>query len=102
MAVETIDQAKLQEFMGKAVSDVGAAMSAVLVDIGDKLGLYRAMAKNGPMTSDELARATGTAERYVREWLASMAAGGYVTYDPTTQRFTLPPEQAMALAEEAS
>jgi 2-polyprenyl-3-methyl-5-hydroxy-6-metoxy-1,4-benzoquinol methylase len=100
--VAAIDEAKLNEFMGKAVVDAGAALSAVLVDIGDKLGLYKAMTESGPVTSAELARATGTAERYIREWLASQAAGGYITYDPETQRYVLPPEQALALAQEDS
>lgn len=104
MAIQTppFDEAKLHEFLGRAVGDLGAALSAVLVDIGDKLGLYKAMANLGPVTSTELAKETGTAERYVREWLASQAAGGYVTYDPATGRFTLPPEQALALAVDGS
>ena len=99
---EAVDEAKLGEFMGRAVVDMGAAISAVLVDIGDKLGLYRAMAGAGPLSSAELARRTGTTERYVREWLANQAAGGYVTYDPLTKRYTLPAEQALALADDAS
>ncbi len=98
----TIDEQKLNDFMGRAVVDAGAAMSAVLVDIGDKLGLYKAMAVAGPMTPAELAGATGTAERYIQEWLASQAAGGYVEYDPETKRYLLPPEQALALAEDDS
>jgi 2-polyprenyl-3-methyl-5-hydroxy-6-metoxy-1,4-benzoquinol methylase len=97
-----IDEDKLNEFMGKAVVDAGAALSAVLVDIGDKLGLYKALAGSGPITSAELAGATGTAERYIREWLASQAAGGYLTYEPETQRYELPPEQALALAQDDS
>ncbi len=70
--------------------------------IGDKLGLYKAMAGAGPMTSAELAAKTGTTERYVREWLAAQAAGGLVTYDAATEKYTLPPEQAFALADEMS
>lgn len=97
-----VDQNKLQDFLGKAVGDIGAAMSANLVLIGDRLGLYKAMAKLGPVTPAELAKATKTAERYVREWLANQAAGGYVAYDAATGRFTLPPEQALALADETS
>jgi SAM-dependent methyltransferase len=97
-----IDETKLAEFMNKVVSDVGAAMSGVLVTIGDRLGLYKAMAQLGPVTPAELARRTETAERYVREWLNAQAAGGYVTYDAATQRYTLPAEQAFALAEELS
>jgi 2-polyprenyl-3-methyl-5-hydroxy-6-metoxy-1,4-benzoquinol methylase len=97
-----IDESKLAEFMNKVVGDVGAAMSGVLVTIGDRLGLYKAMAQLGPVTPGELARRTETAERYVREWLNAQAAGGYVTYDPKTERYTLPAEQAFALAEELS
>ena len=97
-----VNQDKLNEFLGKAVGDIGAAMSANLVLIGDRLGLYKAMAKMGPVTPAELAKATKTTERYVREWLSNQAAGGYVTYDATTGRFVLPPEQALALADETS
>jgi 2-polyprenyl-3-methyl-5-hydroxy-6-metoxy-1,4-benzoquinol methylase len=97
-----VNQDKLQDFLGKAVGDIGAAMSANLVLIGDKLGLYKAMAKKGPVTPAELAKATKTTERYVREWLSNQAAGGYVTYEAATGRFTLPPEQAHALADETS
>jgi SAM-dependent methyltransferase len=100
--VATIDEAKLNEFMGKVVVDAGAALSAVLIDMGDKLGLYRAMARQGRVTSGELAAATQTAERYVREWLAAQAAGGYVVYDAATGRYELPAEQALALADEES
>jgi len=92
-----INEAKLNDFMGKAVMDMGAAMHATLVVIGDKLGLYKAMAGAGGLTSKELAAKTNTSERYVREWLNANAASGYVTYDPKTKRFELPPEQAFAL-----
>ena len=102
MTTTAIDEDKLQKFVGRAVEDVGAAMSAALVIIGDKLGLYKAMAGVGAVTSVELARRTETAERYVREWLANQAAGGYVTYDAGSGRYTLPPEQAVALADETS
>ncbi len=97
-----MDQDKLNAFLGKAVGDIGAAMSANMVLLGDKLGLYKAMTKMGAVTPTELAKATKTAERYVREWLANQAAGGYVTYDQATGRYTLPDEQAMALADENS
>jgi len=97
-----IDETKLQEFMGKAVGDMGAAISAVMVIIGDKLGLYKAMAGAGLLAPAELAKKTGTSERYVREWLCNQAAGGYVSYDPATGKFMLPPEQAMALSDEGS
>jgi SAM-dependent methyltransferase len=100
--IGAVDEAKLMDFMHKMVGDLGAAASAVLVDIGDKLGLYRAMAGAGPLTSQELADRTGTNERYVREWLSNQAASGYVTYDAASNRFTLPPEQALALAVEGS
>ncbi len=102
MTTTSIDQDKLNAFLGRVVGDMGAAMSAVLVVIGDKLGLYKAMAGAGALSPAELARKTGTHERYVREWLCAQAAGGYVAYDAATGRFTLPPEQAMALAEEDS
>jgi len=98
----SVDQDKLQAFPGKAVGDIGAAMSANMVLLGDRLGLYKAMAKMGAVTPAELAKATKTAERYVREWLGNQAAGGYVTYDADSGRYTLPAEQAMALADEGS
>ena len=97
-----IDEGKLREFVGKAVGDMGAAMGAALVVIGDKLGLYKAMAGAGPLTSTELAKRTACAERYVREWLNAQAAGGYVTYDAAAKTYTLPPEQAFCLADESS
>ena len=75
----------------KAVGEMGAAMNAVLILIGDKLGLYKAMAGAGPITSAELAAKTGTTERYVREWLSAQAAGGFVTYDAATGKYTFPP-----------
>jgi 2-polyprenyl-3-methyl-5-hydroxy-6-metoxy-1,4-benzoquinol methylase len=97
-----LNEAKLHEFMAKALGDIGAAMSAALVTIGDKLGLYKALAGAGPLTPADLARRTGTAERYVREWCANQAAGGYLTYDPSTGAYTLPEEHAFALADETS
>jgi 2-polyprenyl-3-methyl-5-hydroxy-6-metoxy-1,4-benzoquinol methylase len=99
---QAIDQAKLEAILGKIVSDFGATASTALAVLGDKLGLYRAMADAGPITSTELARRTGTTERYVRDWLVNQAAGGYVEYDPATGRYNLPPEHALALAEERS
>ncbi len=98
----SIDGVKLNEFMGKAVCDIGAAMHAVLVLLGDRLGLYKAMADSKPVTPAELAIRTGTGERYVREWLNANAASGYVTYDPAAESYTLPPEQAFALAVDNS
>jgi SAM-dependent methyltransferase len=88
--------------MMKAVGEMGAAMNTALILIGDRLGLYKGMAGSAPMTSAELATKTGTTERYVREWLAAQAAGGFVTYDAPTGRYALPPEQALALADESS
>ncbi len=98
MATTGIDETKLDAFMGQFVQDLGAALSVATVMIGDKLGLYKAMADGEPVTPAELAQRTGTDERYVREWLSSQAASGYVTYDPESRRFALPPEQALALA----
>jgi SAM-dependent methyltransferase len=98
----TVDGAKLEAFMGKVVGELGAAASAILVHLGDRLGLYRGMAGRGAVTPTELAERTGTNERYVREWLANQAAGGYVSYDPATGTYALPPEQALALASDDS
>ena len=102
MSATSIDEGKLEAFMGQVVSDMGANISAPLMVIGEKLGLYRAMAHAGPLTPAEVAERSGTAERYVREWLGNQAAGGYVTYDPDSDRYTLPDEQALALADEDS
>lgn len=93
---------KLNEFLGKAIVDFGATFHAALIRIGDKLGLYKALAAGGPQTAGELAERTGTAERYVREWLCNQAAGGYVTYGSDTGKFHLTEEQAFALADENS
>jgi 2-polyprenyl-3-methyl-5-hydroxy-6-metoxy-1,4-benzoquinol methylase len=97
-----LDSQKLDELLGKGLVDFGATFHAALVQIGDKLGLYKALAQGGPMTSAQLAERTHTNERYVREWLSSQAAGGYVTYDPATSKFSLSEEQAFALADENS
>jgi SAM-dependent methyltransferase len=96
------DPAKLDAFMGKMIHDMGAAASAALVVLGDRLGLYRALADAGPLTPAGLARRTGTAERYVREWLAAQAASGYVEYRPDDGTYAMTPEQAFALADEQS
>ncbi len=95
-----IDQGALDALMGRFVADFGAAVSFPLITLGERLGLFRAMADGEPVTPAELADRTDTAERYVREWLSAMAAGGYVTYDAAAERFRLTPEQALALAEE--
>jgi SAM-dependent methyltransferase len=94
-----IDGAKLEQFVFRAVEEVGATLNAALVVMGDKLGLYRALAGAGPVTAVELARRSGVAERYVREWLNAQAAGGYVTYDPAGGTYELPPEQTVALTD---
>jgi 2-polyprenyl-3-methyl-5-hydroxy-6-metoxy-1,4-benzoquinol methylase len=98
-----INEEKLNQFLGKVLSDFGGAASAVLVYIGDKLGLYKAMSEFGkPITSEELANRTGTSERYIREWLANQAAGGYLVYDSNSQKYNLPFEHAQALVNENS
>lgn len=98
----SINPDKLNEFLGKAVVDFGAVFHAALVRVGDKLGLYKALAAGGAQTPAELAKRTGTAERYVREWLCNQAAGGYVTYDSQSGKFSLSEEQAFTLADENS
>src|SRR4051812_24077358 len=87
------------QFVFRAVDEVGAALNAALVVMGDKLGLYRALVGTGGLSPAELAERTGTAERYVREWLNAQAAGGFVSYDPDSGRYALPPEQAVALTD---
>lgn len=96
------EPAKLNQFIEKAVGDMGSAMHAVLIVLGDRLGLYKAMADSKPLLPAELAKRTGTHERYVREWLNANAASGYVTFDAAAGTYTLPPEQAFALAVENS
>jgi SAM-dependent methyltransferase len=96
-----IDANKLNEFVGKAVGELGATLGAALVVIGDKLGLFKAL-KEGPQTAEDLAKKTGTHERYVREWLAAEAAAGYVSYDAKAGRYFLNEEQAECLTNEES
>src|SRR5580765_5253190 len=98
----TINEDKMHAFLGKVVGDFGAALSSSLVYIGQKLGLYKALASAGSVTPAELATATSTNERYVREWLINQAAGGYVDYDAASGRYSLSPEQALALTDESS
>jgi SAM-dependent methyltransferase len=93
-----INEERLNNFLGKAVGDLGAAISAVLVSLGDELGLYRELSK-GPLSAAELASRTGTKERYIREWLANQAAGGYVEYDSAAEKYFLSEEQALCLAD---
>jgi len=95
----TVDTNKLEQFLGQFVSDLGATVHAGMVVIGDRLGLYKALAA-GPLTPKELAAITRTDERYVREWLSSQAAGGYITYNRETQKFGMTEEQALTLANE--
>ena len=95
---------RLMQFMGKVVGDLGSTMSTPLLILGDKLGLYKALAAAGPsgLNSTELAEKTHTHERYIREWLVNQAAGGYVEFDAKTIRYSMTPEQAAALADETS
>jgi SAM-dependent methyltransferase len=98
----TIDEAKLHNFLGRVVGDLGGYAGVLMGYIGDRLGLYRAMADMDSTTSEELAARTGTAERYVRDWLVNQAAGGYVDYDAASGRYRLPAEHAIALTDESS
>jgi len=102
MITMPIDEEKLMAFMHKAVHDLGATVSASLVVIGEKMGLYKAMAGAGPITIEDLAKKTKITERYVSEWLNNQAAGGYVVYDPTIKTYLLPDEHAACLADENS
>jgi SAM-dependent methyltransferase len=102
MAITEIDEKKLEEFAGRVAGELGAALNAALVTLGDELGLYRALADGRPVTPAELAERTGTHERYVREWLNAQAAGGFVTYDPAAATYALPLEHALVLADESS
>lgn len=95
-----VDQAKLEAFQGKMVGDMGAAVSAALVIVGDKLGLYKALTEIGPASPEQLATATGTSERYVREWLAAQAAAEYLEYDRLTGLFSMTPEQSAVFADD--
>jgi len=97
-----VDQRKLDEFLGRAVSDLAAGYGGVMVSLGRRLGLYEAMAGAGPLSSQEVAARAGCAERYVREWLNSQAAGGYVMYHAASETYELSPEQAMVLADTGS
>jgi len=97
-----VDNAKLEALMGRMIGELGAAINVPLMMIGDRLGLFKAMAEAGPLTSQQLAQKTGTDERYLREWLSAMAAGDIVRFDPAANTFTLPNEQALALAVDES
>jgi 2-polyprenyl-3-methyl-5-hydroxy-6-metoxy-1,4-benzoquinol methylase len=93
-----MDEAKLHQFVGQMLNDLGGAVSVALVRMGDALGLYKSLHQKGPMTVKELAAEVGVNERYLREWASHHAASNYLSYDPATQKFTLPPEQAMVFA----
>jgi SAM-dependent methyltransferase len=97
-----VDEAKLEQFVHQAVGDMAAAISGLMVHLGDRLGLYQAMAEAGPVTPESLADLTRTAPRYVQEWLNNQAAGGYVVHRPEFGTFELPPEHAAVLADENS
>jgi 2-polyprenyl-3-methyl-5-hydroxy-6-metoxy-1,4-benzoquinol methylase len=97
-----VDEAKLHQFIGQMLSDLGGAASVALVRIGDALGLYKTLHERGPVTVAELAAEAGVNQRYLREWLSHQAASNYVSYDPATEKFTLPPEQAMVFAVDDS
>jgi SAM-dependent methyltransferase len=97
-----IDESRVEAFVLRVVDEIGAAMNVPLTVIGFRLGLYKAMADGEPITPDALAERTGTHERYVREWLAGQAAGGYVEYDPESATYCLPAEHVAVLADESS
>jgi 2-polyprenyl-3-methyl-5-hydroxy-6-metoxy-1,4-benzoquinol methylase len=99
---QTIDQAKADAFVGKVLADTAGLAVTVMSSIGDRLGLFKILAQQGPATSVELAERAQVNERYAREWLSAMACAGYLAYDPATRRFTLPPEHIPVLAQEGS
>ncbi|GAT07285.1 methyltransferase domain-containing protein [Mycolicibacterium novocastrense] len=101
-ALTQVDPEKLMEFVLRAVEEAGAALNCALVVMGDRLGYYRSLVEHGPSTPAELAERTGTDEHYAREWLNAQTAGAFVDYDPTTGRYRMPPEQAVALTDETS
>jgi 2-polyprenyl-3-methyl-5-hydroxy-6-metoxy-1,4-benzoquinol methylase len=98
----TVNQQKLDTLVGRLLGELSAGYGGVMVSIGHKLGLYRAMAGGGPLSSHEIARRSGCSERYVREWLNSQVAGGYIAYHPTSATYELTPEQAAVLADDTS
>jgi len=100
--VQAIDPDKMNEFLGRVLQDFGGLFGAVLANIGDRLGLYKALVLHGPVNSAELAAHTGTHERYIREWLINQAAGGYITYHSETGKYSIAPEQSVALTDESS
>src|SRR5215467_13463989 len=98
----TVDEAKLNEFIGQMLGDLGGASSIAMVRIGDALGFYKALHTKGPMTCEQLAKTAKVSERYLREWLSHQAASNYLAYDPKSATFALPPEQAIVFANEES
>src|SRR5437016_6303275 len=96
----TIDAARQEEFVGKVVGQISGTMTTLLGAVGDRLGLFKNLAEQGPATSGELASRTNLNERYLREWLGGMATAGYLNYEKTTKRFSLPAEHASVLAQE--
>jgi SAM-dependent methyltransferase len=102
MNAVNINQDKLNALVGQAVADMSGSHGGIMISIGNKLGLYKAMVGQGALTSDDLAKRAGCAERYVREWLNANAAGGYVTYHPAERKYELSPEQVLLLADDTS
>ena len=102
MDAPVVDQTKLQSFLARAVGDLSAGYGGVMVSLGSKLGLYKAMWGAGPISARELAKRTECAERYVAEWLNAQVAGGYVDYHAASGTYELSPEQAMVLADDES
>ena len=100
--MSSVDQDKLHQFVMKFVGDLGASFHGPSILIGEQLGLYKALAAGGALTPKDLALKTGTAERYIREWLSGQAASGYVNYDPATGKYMMSPEQVFALTNEDS
>lgn len=99
---QTIDQAKADAFVGKVLADTAALVVTTLSSIGDRLGLFKNLAEQGPATSEELAERAHINERYAREWLSAMACAGYIEYDPVMRRFTLPIEHIPVLAQKGA
>jgi SAM-dependent methyltransferase len=101
MTTTQVDEKKAEEFVGRVLADTSAAMITTLCALGDRLGLFEDLAERGAATSAAFAERTGINERYAQEWLSALAAAGYLTYEPATRTFTLPPEHVPALAQEA-
>src|SRR5918995_5163384 len=100
--ITSVDESRLEQFLGQVVADFSATEATAAAYVGDRLGLYRHLATSGPVTAEQLARATGTNDRLVLEWARSQVAGGYLVHDHETGTFTPPPEHAAVLADESS